>query len=73
MNKLNIILEYIFNPGKLLGLFWNWTVQFSYIACLLICIGSIMLYVAGCKKSGKWATISLGVYTIIQAIGSAFK
>ena len=67
------LLEYTCNPQRLIPVIFNWTMQLSYTICLLICIGSIMLYITGCKKSGKWATMSLGIYTLIQAIGSALR
>lgn len=67
------ILDYVCNPQKLIPVISNLTMQLSYTICLLVCIGSIMLYIMGCKKSGKWATMSLGIYTLIQAIGSALR
>jgi len=67
------ILDYVCNPQKLIPVISNLTMQLSYTICLLVCIGSIMLYIMGCKKSGKWVTMSLGIYTLIQAIGSALR
>ena len=73
IKSIKNFFEYLSNPSKIFGLFWNWTLKYSYIICLIVCTGAIMLYIFGRKKSGKWATISIGIYALIQALGSAFK
>jgi hypothetical protein len=66
-------IYYIMHPTKIFTFFWHITLEYSYFICLTICIVSVLLYVFGSKKCGKYATISLGVYTVIQAVGSALK
>lgn len=66
-------VDYIIHPTKIFTLFWHWTLEYSYIICLTICIASVLLYVFGSKRCGRYATISLGVYAVIQAVGSALK
>lgn len=45
----------------------------SYYICLFVCLGAIILYIAGLKKSGKWATGSIVVYFILQCLGSGLR
>jgi len=59
IKSIKSFFEYLSSPGKILSLFWNWTLKYSYIICLMFCIGAVMLYIFGRKKSGKWATISI--------------
>lgn len=73
IKSIKSFFEYVSSPGKIFSLFWNWTLKYSYIICLMVCTGAIMVYVLGNRKSGKWATISIGIYVLIQALGSAFK
>lgn len=57
--------------------FINWIVNFfiknSYPLCLTAFIIAIILYIGGNKKSGKYASISLVVYFILQAIAPCFR
>lgn len=62
--------DYIMHPAKVILILWNTTLQLSFIICLSICLASILLYIFGNKKYAKWAPISIGIYTLIQAIGS---
>lgn len=64
------VFDYILHPGKILVLFWNFTVEASYIICLFGAIGCIILYALGYKKYGKGATLSVVIYTVIQAINA---
>lgn len=45
----------------------------SFWICLFICIISLILYVGGIKKAGRYCTASFVVYVFLQAIGSALK
>lgn len=40
----------------------------SYWICLYICIGAIILYIAGIKKAGKYASASIIIYFICQCL-----
>lgn len=56
--------------------FINWIVSFliknSYPLCLTAFVIAIILYIGGYKKSGKYASLSLVVYFILQAIAPCF-
>lgn len=45
----------------------------SYILCLGVAMVSILLYLAGLKKAGKYVTISLVTYTLLQACKGLLK
>ena len=66
-------LDYIFHPAKIAWLLWNWTLNVSYIVCLSIALFSLISYILGVKKYAKYVPWSIGIYTLIQAIGSAIK
>lgn len=63
--------------GDKIGDFFIWlsllVIDNSYYLCLFVCMGALILYIAGIKKSGKYATASLIVYYFLQCIGSALK
>ncbi|MGG7142503.1 hypothetical protein ACQPVP_03455 [Clostridium nigeriense] len=40
----------------------------SYWICLLVCIVSLILYIGGLRKSGKYVTLSIVIYFFLQAI-----
>lgn len=40
----------------------------SYLICLCVALMSIILYVCGCKKAGKYVSVSIVVYILIQAL-----
>ncbi|AWZ48402.1 hypothetical protein C3495_06020 [Clostridiaceae bacterium 14S0207] len=78
LNKINNNLksivkffDYIFHPSKIVCAAWNWTVRVSFILCLLTALISILVYLSGNKKFGKYVSGSIVVYTLIQAINSA--
>lgn len=43
----------------------------SYYICLFICMGALLLYVSGSKKSGKYVSISFVIYVLLQVIKGA--
>lgn len=45
----------------------------SYWVCLGVSLISVILYIYGDKKKGKFIGISVVVYTLLEAIGSAIK
>jgi hypothetical protein len=65
------VFSYLLHPSKLILLLWSCTLELSFIICLLVSLASILMYIFGYKKFAKWAPISIGIYTLIQAIGSA--
>lgn len=65
--------NYLMHPVKILVALWNCTLELSFIICLMVSLASILLYIFGFKKYAKWAPASVGIYTLIQAIGSALK
>lgn len=73
LKTIQSFLDYILHPSKIFMLLWHWTLQYSYLICLLICVSAILLYIFGFKKSGKWIPFSIGIYTVLQAIGSVLK
>jgi hypothetical protein len=42
-------------------------IDHSYSLCLVICMLAIILYIAGLKKAGKYASISLVIYILLQS------
>lgn len=62
-------IDLILHPVKIFILIWNWTVEWSYIVCLLLAMFSILSYILGHKKYAKLAPTSIVIYTILQAIG----
>ncbi|NEZ47814.1 hypothetical protein FDF74_11540 [Clostridium niameyense] len=73
LKSIKDILYYLIHPKQLIMLFWGGIVQYSYVICLIVGLISILFYVSGRKKSGKWITGSVLAYTIIQALNLAFK
>ena len=45
----------------------------SYWICLFMAMFSIILYIVGFKKSGKFATLSVLIYMFCESIKNAFK
>ena len=48
-------------------------VNSSYIICLTVAMISILLYVCGQKKAGKYVSISIVIYVLLQALKGAIK
>lgn len=44
----------------------------SFWICLIVAMISLILYVGGIKKAGKYCTASLVIYVVLEALGSAF-
>lgn len=42
----------------------------SYYICLFVAIIGIILYIAGCKKAGKYVSISLVLYILSESLRS---
>lgn len=63
-------LDYVFHPSKILWLLWNWTLGMSYWICLFIALFAIISYILGVKKYAKYVPFSIGIYALLQAIGS---
>lgn len=40
----------------------------SYWICLTACLLALILYIAGQKKAGKYVSISVVIYVVLQAI-----
>lgn len=62
-------IDLITHPLKIAILFWNWTVEWSYILCLSLASFAVLSYILGHKKYAKLAPTSIVIYTILQAIG----
>lgn len=63
-------LDYIFHPTKILWALWHWTLGMSYWVCLFIALFAIISYLLGNKKFAKYIPFSIGIYALLQAIGS---
>lgn len=61
---------YVFHPTEGCKVLFLKTAKASYSIALVICFGSIFLYMCGSKKGRKLIPISLTGYTLIQAIAS---
>jgi len=73
LKTIQSFLDFLLHPTKIFILMWHWTLEYSYLICLIMCIIGTLLYILGRKKSGKLIPISIGFYTLIQAIGSVLK
>lgn len=60
--------NYLMHPGKLLLLVWNWTVEISFMLCVLYCIFAVFMYLGGSKKFTKYIPGTVIIYTLIQFI-----
>ena len=56
---------------KLLKYLFNGLVAGSYWICLISCLISLILYIAGNRKAGKYVSISFILYVILQALKGA--
>lgn len=65
-----MIKDFFFN--KFIGTLTN-ICDISYWICLFIAMFSIILYIVGFKKSGKFATLSVLIYMFCESIKNAFK
>lgn len=45
----------------------------SYEICLIVAIISLILYIAGKRKAGKYVTISFALYFILQSLRGLIK
>lgn len=45
----------------------------SYWLCLATCLLAIILYVSGQRKAGKYISISIVVYVLLQALKGVVK
>ncbi|NFH80313.1 hypothetical protein FDA09_10380 [Clostridium botulinum] len=56
---------------------FNWlargVIDNSYEICLTVAIISLIIYIAGKRKAGKYVTISLAVYFILQSLRGFVK
>lgn len=71
----DIILNAISNGMKkgMIGIgkwLFNGVLYASYPVCLTISIISVILYIGGFKNSGKYASISIIIYFLLQALAS---
>ena len=58
---------------ELLKVILEGLVSSSYIICLTVAMISIILYICGCKKSGKYVSISIVTYILLQALKGALN
>ena len=53
--------------------FFRWflegLISSSYWICLFICMISLIFYITGSKKAGRWCTGSFVSFIIIQSVG----
>lgn len=62
--------EFIITGFKELGL---GIIKSSYWICLTICLISLILYIAGQKKAGKYVSISFITYFILHCLKLAIE
>lgn len=63
-------LDYLVHPGQILIALWHWTLGLSFWICLFIALFSLFSYILGVKKFAKYIPWSIGIYALLQAIGS---
>lgn len=53
--------------------FFKWVlgglVSCSYWVCLFICMISLIFYITGSRKAGRWASFSFVAHILIQSVG----
>lgn len=59
--------------GELLKAILEGLVSSSYIICLSVAMIAIILYVCGCKKAGRYVSISIVTYILLQALKGALN
>lgn len=64
---------YVFHPLKGCKVLFLKSVGVSYNVALVICFGSVFLYICGSKKGRKLIPISISGYALIQAIASVVR
>lgn len=67
---MEFIKNKVIEIGKLIAFV---IIDNSYYICLFICLGAIVLYIVGIKKSGKWIAGSTLTYFLLQCLGSVLK
>lgn len=73
LNTIATFCDYLMHPAKIAWALWSATVELSFVICLVICMGSVLLYIVGFKKYAKFAPLSVVAYTIIQCFSSALR
>lgn len=61
---------YISHPAVLGSAIWSGALSISFILCLAICLGGIILYIIGYHKGATWAKISFFAYLSIHIFNS---
>lgn len=64
---------YVFHPIQGCKVLFIKTANASYSIALVICFGSIFLYMCGSKKGRKLIPISITGYALIKAIASVIE
>lgn len=63
--------------SSILHNFFSWItkgiIDSSFEICLTIAIISLILYICGKRKAGKYVTISIGIYFILQSLRGLIK
>ncbi|WP_111930531.1 hypothetical protein [Clostridium tertium] len=57
--------------GEFLKAVLEGLVSSSYIICLIVAMIAIILYILGCKKAGKYVSVSIVTYILLQALKGA--
>lgn len=60
--------------------FINWIVggalnglaNVAYWLCLFTAIGAVLIYICGFRKAAKYTTLSIVIYTVLQAAAGVF-
>lgn len=47
--------------------------KYSYVICLFVSLVSIIYYIAGCKKAGKYINYSIVTYIILECLKGLLK
>ena len=71
--NINSFLDYIVHPTKIFTTFLIWTVDNSYLICIITASLAVVFYIVGHKKALKYVPITLTIYILLQAIGGYLK
>lgn len=73
LETIATFFDYIMHPLKILIGLWTLIVKLSLPVCLIGALACIILYSMGFKKYGKYITLSMVIYVLIQAINAGVK
>ncbi|MGL5190894.1 MAG: hypothetical protein ACRC7S_14730 [Cetobacterium sp.] len=75
MDKLTLAIESaLINCAiRLMKFLFNGLIKGSFWLCLIACMLSLVMYIAGQRKAGKYVSITFILYVLLQALKGALN